>query len=116
MSVSKEVYVIYGQELDYKTISKHYQTLDDQNLIFSIYNQSPINTCGILFDGMSGNYCVAGICLGIDSDNNFLNITLDKIYNYKYFTHVDDFFITHIDNTYAPYKREFKLFIISHCH
>lgn len=68
MSVRQEVYLIYGTKLDYDKVRK----VDDSNSEF--YDNVRFPWCGegakgrlgILFDGMGGEYCIAGKCIALE--------------------------------------------------
>ena len=114
MSTSKQTYVIYGAELDYKKVSANYEKLLDADLMFPRNGVGAKGTCGILFDGMNSKYCIAGYCLGVDSDSESVLLNLDKNKEKKYFDNVVDFFIKNLNN----YDKmcDFTFFVVSHWH
>lgn len=65
---------------------------------------------------MDGKYCVAGLCLGLDSDADSMFLEIDKITLKEYFDNVDDFFIDNLDDIFPNLDRKFSVFAISHYH
>lgn len=69
MSVQNESYVILGVRLDFNKTS---QFLEDNycktdHLEFPRGGKGAIGKLGILFDGMNGQYAIAGKCLKVES-------------------------------------------------
>ena len=68
MSVQNESYVIFGAKLDYNKVSLEYDKDYERigNLMLPKGPNRAVGCLGLLFDGMNGQYCVAGKCLALE--------------------------------------------------
>lgn len=66
MSVRNETYLIYGIRLDDKKCRNNYERLEP--LEFPWCGKGAKGTFGILYDGMSSNYVIAGKCVALQDD------------------------------------------------
>lgn len=79
MSIRAETYIIYGQKLDITKVfgDEVYDLIS--HLKFPWCGRGAKGTYGILFDGMSSDYALAGYCIDVADNTDFMGFALIKL-------------------------------------
>lgn len=100
MSIRAETYIIYGRKLDTKMVFKDevYDLID--HLQFPWCGEGAKGTFGILLDGMNTSYALAGYCIDVADNTDFMGFDLLKLEQDK----IDEQLLEKTNNWIAEHK------------
>lgn len=78
MSVRSETYLLLGYRLDLEKLKALSEDVEDR-LIFPWCGKGAAGTCGLLVDGMSGGYALAGYCILVSDEEHRGGIPLTEL-------------------------------------
>lgn len=122
MSVRSETYIIYGTKLDFEKTS---EILDEGAAIeFHCRGEEAKGKIGVLFDGMNGEYALAGYCIECGQEDAGISLTnLTKRLKESEFDHLDSQILQFIGSNKLSIIDSkpsddflFDVFIVTHYH